>query len=210
MRCVIGANGHFYRAPSNTSTSSRQAVTGKIGSRVRRNNARKGTNNNLSITKNSKIRSKLIESHLQQFKEMSVGENYNVNRHYNNSNTHSSSISSTNNGKNNCGSRRPYTYSTSTSISRAPFANRDSNVSDYDKKMILAKKKLNKEKFQNKLKRDPLGGSKTWSGQVPNVVFKDLFSSQRVKMRDLVEGKIAVIDFWLSQVGKNSFTSMDA
>ena len=207
MRCVIGANGHFYRTPSNTSPSS---ITGKIGSRVRRNNTRKGANNNVSTIKNTKTRSKLIESHLQQFKEMSFGENYNVKRHYNNSDTNSSIITSTNNGQNNSGSRRPYTSSTSTSISRAPFASRDSNVSDCDKKMILAKRKLNKEKLQNKVKRDPLGGSKTWSGQVPNVVFKDLFSSQRVKMRDLVEGKIAVIDFWLSQVGKNSFTSMDA
>ena len=60
------------------------------------------------------------------------------------------------------------------------------------------------------MKRDPLGGSKSWSGQVPNVIIKDLFSSERVKIRDLIEGKIAVIDFWLSQVGKNRFTSMDA
>ena len=56
----------------------------------------------------------------------------------------------------------------------------------------------------------PLGGSKSWSGEVPNVILKDLFSAKRMKIRDLIEGKVAVIDFWLSQVGKNPFTSMDA
>ena len=46
--------------------------------------------------------------------------------------------------------------------------------------------------------------------EVPNVILKDLFSAKRMKIRDLIEGKVAVIDFWLSQVGKNPFTSMDA
>ena len=75
---------------------------------------------------------------------------------------------------------------------------------------ISTKREKHKKSLQNKVKRDPLGGSKSWSGEVPNVILKDLFSAKRMKIRDLIEGKVAVIDFWLSQVGKNPFTSMDA
>ena len=207
MRCVIGANGHFHRAPSTASTSSRRPsnVTGKIGSRARRSNIvntrKRGTN---EYDNASKQKNKLIQAHIQKFKELSFGENYNVKNNYKSNSVITGD--KTINGSINS-SRKPYS---SSSISRAPFASRDSNVSSYDKKVASAKRELNKQKLQNKVKRDPLGGSKSWSGQVPNVIIKDLFSSERVKIRDLIEGKIAVIDFWLSQVGKNRFTSMDA
>ena len=207
MRCVIGANGHFHRAPSTASTSSRRPsnVTGKIGSRARRSNIintrKRGTN---EYDNASKQKNKLIQAHIQKFKELSFGENYNVNNNYKSNSVITGD--KTINGSINS-SRKPYS---SSSISRAPFASRDSNISSYDKKVASAKRELNKQKLQNKVKRDPLGGSKSWSGQVPNVIIKDLFSSERVKIRDLIEGKIAVIDFWLSQVGKNGFTSMDA
>ena len=59
--------------------------------------------------------------------------------------------------------------------------------------------------FGNLLTRD-----KVWKGEVPNVILKELESGERLRLRDLVQGKVAVIDFWLSRTGSNPFTSMDA
>ena len=201
MRCVIGANGHFHRAPSTAQSSARRPsnVTGKIGQRQRlRSKAKNRQNENIRSDRTNK----LIQSHIDQFKKLSFGDNI-ISSGYQSmgSQRHAESVSTG-------GSSRKKRSSSGTS--RAPFANRDSNILNYDEKMITMKKEKRKKFLQNNVKRDPLGGSKSWSGEVPNVILKDLFTAKRMQIRDLIEGKVAVIDFWLSQVGKNPFTSMDA
>eukprot|EP00944_MAST-04C_sp_MAST-4C-sp1_P001783 g1783.t1 len=203
MRCVIGANGHFHRAPSTAPSAARRPsnVTGKIGQRPSTKRLRsKGKSRQNENTRSDRT-NRLIQSHIDQFKKLSFGENTGVGYQSTGSKMDGESVSASDSY------RKKRSFS---GTSRAPFANRDSNVFDYDEKMITTKREKHKKSLQNKVKRDPLGGSKSWSGEVPNVILKDLFSAKRMKIRDLIEGKVAVIDFWLSQVGKNPFTSMDA
>ena len=165
MRCVIGANGHFHRAPSTASSAARRPsnVTGKIGQRPSTNRLRSKAKSRQNENTRSDRTNRLIKSHIDQFKKLSFGGNNGVGYQSTGSQRDGESVSASDS------SRKKRSFS---SISRAPFANREINILNYDEKMIITKREKRKKLLQNKVKRDPLGGSKSWSGEVPNVILK--------------------------------------
>ena len=173
MRVTVGASGHFHRAPSRSSSSSR--ITGKIGSRPRRRPQMPGT----SLSTSASLSSTYRDAETCSYRNNSTKENI---RQFNSANGRSASRS-----------QDPLQTDARCSLPAPSSA----NASD-----LRTKKRRN---MQNLLTRD-----KNWKGEVPNVILKHLESGERVHLRDLVEGKVAIIDFWLSRTGSNPFTSMDA
>ena len=92
----------------------------------------------------------------------------------------------------------------------APLQPRDANIDPLDKRAVQAARDERQRRLKDRVKRDPLAGSAAWKGDVPNVFLKELSTGKRVKLRELVEGKVAVLDFWLTLIGQSTFTSMDA
>jgi len=87
---------------------------------------------------------------------------------------------------------------------------RNTNVDPLDRRAVQAARQERQQRLKDRVKRDPLAGSASWKGDIPNVFLKELSTGRRVKLRELVEGKVGVLDFWLTLVGQNKFTSMDA
>ena len=76
MRCVIGANGHFHRAPSTASSAARRPsnVTGKIGQRPSTNRLRSKAKSRQNENTRSDRTNRLIKSHIDQFKNYRLEE----------------------------------------------------------------------------------------------------------------------------------------
>ena len=192
MRVTVGASGHFHRAP--TASKRGSGVTGKIGQRSSRSarSSRAGSASARLMQSTTERLASMYESSLRQAPSPSQPASLS-------SNDFAGFTASTKTAR-----------SKASSAGTAPLMPRNTNVDPLDRRAVEAARQERQQRLKDRVKRDPLAGSASWKGDIPNVFLKELHTGRRVKLRELVEGKVGVLDFWLTQVGQNKFTSMDA